>query len=76
MESGDRIVLENSRLSCSEALGIYYVLAGESSQPQEVRSVSGPSWVCRGFLDSRGPLRFRCEQRTKHFVVEEGSKEG
>lgn len=69
-ESGDRIQLQNSGLTCDEALAIYYLLPSESRQTQEVKG-GGDVWSCRGFPESRSGLRFRCVMGKRHFLVRE-----
>lgn len=73
-ESGDRVQLQNSGLTCEEALGIYYLLPSESRQTQEIKEAGGGNvWSCRGFPESQSGPRFKCEMGKRHFLVMESS---
>lgn len=69
-ESGDRLQLQNSGLTCEEALAIYYLLPSEGRQTHEIRG-RGAVWSCRGFPESQSGIRFRCEMGKRHFLVRE-----
>lgn len=71
-ETGDRIQLQNSGLTCDEALAIYYLLPSESRQTQEVKG-GGDVWSCRGFPGSQAGIRYRCAMGKQHFLVRESS---
>ncbi len=74
-EIGDRIQLQNSGLTCEEALGIYYLLSSDGRRPQEIEG-GGEVWSCRGYPGSRSGIRFRCEMGQRHFLVREAEDEG
>jgi hypothetical protein len=71
-ESGDRIQLQNSGLTCDEALGIYYLLSTDSRRMQEIKG-GGEVWSCRGFPGSQSGILLRCEMGRRHFLVREPS---
>jgi len=72
VESGDRLQLQNSGLTCDEALAIYYLLASDSKRTREIKG-GGDVWSCRGFPESQSGIRFRCEMGKRHFLVREPS---
>src|SRR5690349_7111331 len=69
-ESGDSVLLQNSGLSCEEALGIYYLLPSDSRRVREIDG-GGDVWSCRGFPESQSGIRFRCVMGKRHFLVKE-----
>lgn len=71
-ELGDRLQLQNSGLTCDEALAIYYLLPSDSRRVRKI-SGSGAVWSCRGFPESQSGIRFRCEMGKRHFLVREPS---
>jgi hypothetical protein len=70
VESGDRLPLQNSGLTCDEALAIYYLLSSDSRRTQKIEG-RGDVWLCRGFPGSQSGTRFKCVMGKRHFLVRE-----
>lgn len=72
-EAGQRVLLRNSGLACSEALGIQSLLGAESTRPQRISSDHERDWICVGFGERKYPVINRCYQDKRHFdIVETG----
>jgi hypothetical protein len=72
-ETGDRIVLKDSGLTCSEAFGIYVLLPSGGSKEVQKLEGNGSAWLCRGFPRVSSEIRYICEMGWRHFVVKAGS---
>jgi hypothetical protein len=71
-ETGERVALENSHLSCDDAQAILYTLGAEVKQPQEVKTPSG-TWICINLPSAKAPLELQCRRGKRHFTIEAAS---
>lgn len=68
-ETGERIALRDSGLTCSEAFAIYVLLpAGDRKRTQRVEG-DGSVWLCRGSSRDGSEIRYICKMGKREFAV-------